>query len=480
MWDCVDQVHIHLCGGVRPGEDKIRGLGPAVAFGQEMHRLTGIPQGLIASGHGGTSMAQWDPARKKEGGKSLYGAMIRRLTKNGGRAAGMIWYQGESDANPDCAKVYTERMKTLIRSVRRDTRSPKLPFALVQISRLVATWGSPGAWNSVQDQERRLQETVPAVVTVPAIDLTLEDLIHVGGPDVNRLGRRLGQAMAALLGVKGQKLPPALKSVSAKVSPLSGAVDLTVEYDNVQGALRAGSRPCGFDLVDANGTPYVYDILLEGNRAILRTSCALASLSDKALYYGYGYNPVCNITDEADRCLPVMGPISPSEHKRAIVPFVRKPQVSDLLPSAGRLGGLAYPNTSSLAWQTREFPTHFCNRHEELGKLAPEDRLVYYRCRIDVPDDMRLAVLLGYDGPVKLWVDGKELYHDPNGTNPAIEDQRSIPFSAKKGQHEVLVALASNNGKAWGVFLRFERLGVPKRLLEKGPESYAMPVVLGQ
>ena len=115
MWACVDQVHIDLCGGVRPGKPPANwGACPGPAFGLEMHRRTGVPQGLIACAHGGTSMTQWDPKRKDEGGKSLYGALVRRLVKNGRRVAGLIWYQGCSDANTRDAPLYTKRMKEFV------------------------------------------------------------------------------------------------------------------------------------------------------------------------------------------------------------------------------------------------------------------------------------------------------------------------------------------------------------------------------
>ena len=43
---------------------------------------------------------------------------------------------------------------------------------------------------------------------------------------------------------------------------------------------------------------------------------------------------------------------------------------------------------------------------------------------------------------------------------------------------DLVVALGSNGGKAWGIYLRFERKDVPARLLKKGPEHYAMPELL--
>lgn len=479
MSACVDPVHIDLCGGVRPEVNRTHGVGPAVAFGLEMRERTGVPQGLIASAHGGTSMTQWDPSRKKEGGKSLYGAMVRRLKKNGGQVAGMIWYQGESDANPDAAPLYTDRMKKLIRAVRRDTKSPRLPIAVVQISRLVATWGSPEAWNSVQDQQRRLPDRIANVATVPSIDLTLEDLIHLGGADVNRLGRRLAQAMHALMGGRGAgKLPPSVQRVSTEVARPSGLANIVVELANVMGRLRAGSRPCGFELVDSSGTPHVFDVRLQRKRAILRTCCTVGALADKQLHYGYGYNPVCNITDEADRSLPVFGPVSPTGRVRALTPFVRCIQVSELRPGAGDLASVKKPpSLKSLKWRKLDFPANHCDLHPELAKLAPEDRLVYYACRLRVPEKMRIAACLGYDGPVKLWVDGKQRYHDPKGTNPAVEDEAAIPFAAEKGTYDILVAFGSNRGRAWGIFLRFERLDIPKRLSADEIGKYAMPEV---
>jgi hypothetical protein len=41
-----------------------------------------------------------------------------------------------------------------------------------------------------------------------------------------------------------------------------------------------------------------------------------------------------------------------------------------------------------------------------------------------------------------------------------------------------VVALGSNEGRAWGIFLRFERRDVPKRLIAKGPGHYALPTVI--
>ena len=97
----------------------LKGVGPAIYFGKEMvKRSGGVPQGFICTAHGGTSMQQWSPDKSSEGGKSLYGSMKLSIDACGQPVAGVLWYQGESDANQNDAQVYTQRMKDLITAIR--------------------------------------------------------------------------------------------------------------------------------------------------------------------------------------------------------------------------------------------------------------------------------------------------------------------------------------------------------------------------
>ncbi len=481
MFAAVDQVHADLCGGTRPGKPGEWCAGPGVAFAQRMREITGVPQGVIASGHGGTSMNQWDPKRKSLGGKSLYGAMLRRLRVTGGGCAGMVWYQGCSDANATDAPLYTARMKALVAAIRKDFHAADLPFVLVQIARVVG-WGTGNEqfWNSVQDQERRLPSVIRRCLTVPAIDLPLDDSIHISGEGQVRLGRRLAQAMDCLLrGAKAGKLPITLKRVTVAPVAGRGVGEAILEFDNVEGALQSGSRPSGFSIVSPNGASNIFDVKLQGNRAVLRSGQSPVALAEMSVHYGFGSDPYCNVTDAKDRSLPVFGPVALGT-PRAVLPPIRTFRVSAFLPSAGKLDGLKYPaDLTALDLKPYTGAEPFATRRPEIVKHGAEDALLYYACAFECPEAMRLAVLVGYDGPVKLWLDGRELLHDANGTNPAIVDGRQIPVRPGKGRHEILVALGTNDGAAWGIFLRLERLDVPARLLRKGAGAYAMPQVLG-
>lgn len=480
MWECVDAVHVDLNGG-RPGKpDADYGACPGPMFGQELRRLTGVPQGLIACAHGGTSMTQWDPARRDEGGKSLYGALVRRLRKNGGRVAGMLWYQGESDAGVAAAPLYTTRMQKLIAALRRDAQDKALPVAIVQIARVIgAWWTEPAAvWNSIQEQQRLLSSRIAKLTVVPAIDLTLDDGIHISGAGHLVLGRRLAQAMQALRGGRRAGLPPmALKQVTVETE--RGAAVVVAEFANVAKRLTAGSRPSGFTLATPQGPFSPFDVALDGPRARIRTGLPVSDMAVASLHYGYGMAPYCNIVDAAGRSLPVFGPVAVCP-PRALTPHIRQLRVSAFQPSEGRLDTLACPaQLDALQMTPRTFGDPFCNLHPEISQCGGQDAVVFYACRFSCAEEMRLALLLGYDGPVKAWVDGNFLLHDPNGTNPASSEKMTARFRVAAGEHEIIVALGTNHGAAWGIFLQLERLGVPRKQILEGPEHCRLPVVLG-
>lgn len=464
----VDEVHKILCGGALPPKNTVTGTCPGTGFAQEMHRRTGVPQGLIAAAHGGTSMAQWDPAKRHEGGASLYGALLGRLRKNGGKVAGLLWYQGESDANADAMKVYTDAMIKLVRALRRDCRDPKLPVAVVQISRVLG-WPLDAArpWNSIQEQERLLPRRIKHLATVPAIDLTLVDAIHISGRDQNRLGVRLAQAMDVLRrGPAAGKPPIEVGRIRLGFQP--GRVDagmVEVEFENVVGRLRAGGRPYGFALSDGvNPAGNVFDVQLKGNRARVYASVAPAGLTGLSLHYGAGADPYCNITDEADRSLPVFGPVPLGEPK-AKTPFWRVAELALLAKPYSRLGARA---PAGLKYRRHEYPADFADSRFLFPAWPKDDTTLVFRYRFTCPEAMKLELLLGYDGPVTAWVDGKRVHRNPNGTNPAIPDHHELPFAAKAGKHEVVVALGNQGGRAWGVWIRLARRDVARRALLAG------------
>ena len=146
------------------------------------------------------------------------------------------------------------------------------------------------------------------------------------------------------------------------------------------------------------------------------------------------------------------------------------------IPSVKDLRALAYPrDVKALRLRPREFAANFCDLHLDLFACAPNDLLVYFLARFTCGERMKLRVGVGYDGPVKVWLDGKSRFADVRGTNPATPDKALIPFTAEAGAHEILAALSANGGRAWGLFLRLLRRDVSLSKLKAGPTAYRMP-----
>ncbi|MFA6293924.1 MAG: family 20 glycosylhydrolase [Victivallales bacterium] len=149
--------------------------------------------------------------------------------------------------------------------------------------------------------------------------------------------------------------------------------------------------------------------------------------------------------------LPDFGPTGPE-----YLPFINdllvsKPQKCDQPVK------FAYPRSvSRMGFRRRRFSGDFCDLHAEM-KSSP-DSVFYFVHRFRCGKQTRFTALLGYDGPAVMWVNGKKVFADFAGANPALRDEEEIPFAAKAGENEIMVALHADGGKAWGIYLRLKRL----------------------
>ena len=452
---------------------RVKGTGVGVYFGIAMHRRTGVPQGLIATAHGGTSMDQWDQAKRTLGGGSLYGSMLSSLADVGQPIAGVLWYQGCSDTGPDTAPLFTERMKKLVAAVRADQHQPKLPWIQVQIARVVGQSGGEREWNSIQEQQRLLSTVIPHLDTVAAIDLELDDLIHISGKAYATLGERMALA-ASRLALGEERAVPAIQVASVKEvidHPYGAALEVT--FSNVVGELRSAGLPLGFTLVDREHQKHdvIYKTTLDGNRAILEL--VNQDRSDLRVMYGWGKAPACNITDGRNLAVPVFGPLAPS-NRAPVSQWLRTWDVS-AIRAGEEVAKMPQPTTRNMGvLKRRSWTSQFIDNHATWQHTSGH---VAFLSSITLTEAMELELRTGYDGPFRLWVDSTEVVTDLNGTNPAIADIVRKPLKLAKGTHKVTVLMALNGGRAWGFFLRFARLKVPAAVIEAG--TVVVPVPLG-
>ncbi len=278
-----------------------KGAGLGLPFAVEMVRRTGVPVGLIPSAHGGTSMDQWDPELKSKGGHSLYGGMLRRFHAAGSKITGVLWYQGESDANPKASPLFQAKFERFVQLLREDFSQPDLPFYYVQIGRHVNAQNL-AEWNLVQEMQRKAESTIPHSGMAAAVDFSLDDGIHVSTQDHKRLGRRL-----ANLALGQAKRGPRPVSATFRDSIVR------VEFADVNGRLRSDGRLSGFSIHGPDGAPLplIFKMRLDPadpNAALLNIGGKLPP--GATLRYGFGKDPYCNLRDEQDMAAPVFGPMA--------------------------------------------------------------------------------------------------------------------------------------------------------------------------
>ncbi len=287
-----------------------KGAGLGIAFAKEMVRRTGRPVGLIASAHGGTSMAQWDPALKDQGGNSLYGSMCKQVLAAGGKVRGVLWYQGESDANNDAQPVYRDKMKQLVTAMRADSGVADLPFYYVQISRYTGKLDAFPAWNRIQADELALESELGPCGLVSAIDLALNDGIHIGTAGHKTLGCRLASLAEHDLFAGKTLRGPRLEKIQVAGTPYGR--QLRVKFTDINGGLKAAGRLSGFSIgsgPDGPDAPCVFNQEIADDDPSVAIIWVEGMPENPHLWYGRGLNPYCNLVDQANMAAPVMGPI---------------------------------------------------------------------------------------------------------------------------------------------------------------------------
>jgi acetyl esterase/lipase len=127
-------------------EPKMNGLDCGVSFAKEL--LKQVPENvsilLVPTAIGGSAIRKWlgDSIHREVQLLSNFEAKMR-LAKKYGRIKGILWHQGESDANEDCIPNYEERLTNLMvkfRSFAGDRSLPVLIGELGTYSKNKANW----------------------------------------------------------------------------------------------------------------------------------------------------------------------------------------------------------------------------------------------------------------------------------------------------------------------------------------------------
>lgn len=304
---------LHAVDDVRPAtiddrERRVRdeagprtyGTGPGLWFATSLWNETGVPIGLVAAAHDGSTMQDWDPSGRAAGGDTLYGSLALQVAAAGGRVTGVLWYQGESDSHADGAAQYPDRLGRLVAALRRDTGATTI--VQVQLCRLDVDPRrllhklpllTDEDWSRVREAQRR----GPADLVVSAVDLSLHDVIHLDHTSVRRLGLRMATAVR-------RREAPAI-------------TEFTVDTDHVDVRVR-GLAPLPVGTVVAGFALHASEHHRDAPAVVVAPDTIRvhgARHGDK-LSYGYGLRPTAALVDVDDLSMPAFGPLDPTKESQ--------------------------------------------------------------------------------------------------------------------------------------------------------------------
>jgi hypothetical protein len=147
---------------------------------------------------------------------------------------------------------------------------------------------------------------------------------------------------------------------------------------------------------------------------------------------------------------------------RILSPFIKKWTFSLPVKAVADISKVPYvaPGKGA-AWQPIEASADFVNLH---ARYVDVDAMVYLATTVRAEKAGTWDLLLGHDGPAKVFIDGKALMAQKKLTNPAKPDRTNARVSLSKGTHEIEVAFDLAKGKGWGIFLRFAQIAGMKRV----------------
>lgn len=308
----------------------------AYFFGRELHRLLGVPVGLVLRSRGGSSVQAWTPApeldevafvreqrSRLESGRERIQEWNRRMAdfrrgksdaERGARPPalpedletarklqsrgelhdklvapvvpfairGVIWYQGESNASPrTLAAAYGNMLGALIAGYRRLWDRPDLPFYFVQLP-IFDRPGTGDHWHLVREGMRRLHDRTPHTGLVVTYDFS--DPANLHPPEKQEVGRRLSLWPLAL--IHGKPLVPSgplLRDVKFQ----NGAA--AVSFRHSEGLRSLDGRPLrGFELAGPDAVFHPAAATIAKDTVVLR--CEAVPAPTLARFFHGGVN----------------------------------------------------------------------------------------------------------------------------------------------------------------------------------------------
>ncbi len=240
----------------------------ARAAGKTPPRAPGAPEG---PGHQNTPAGLWN-------------GMIAPLAPYAIR--GVIWYQGESNANSDeHAYQYRRLFATMIEDWRNRWGEGDFPFLFVQL----ANYETNGRWPVLRESQ---SETLRLANTGMAVIADIGDPHNIHPTDKQDVGLRLALAARAIAYHQPVEFSGPVFRTAA---PEGGAMRVYFTHSAGMTA-RGGGAVKGFELAGADGKYAPAEARVEGGAIVLSSPAVPSPVSVR---YGWADNPDCNLVNQA-------------------------------------------------------------------------------------------------------------------------------------------------------------------------------------
>jgi sialate O-acetylesterase len=216
------------------------------------------------------------------GPANLYNAMIAPITRY--PIKGVIWYQGESNANagPAGAALYARAFQAMIRDWRRVWAQGDFPFLYVQL----ANYKANPAWAELREAQRQ---------TLSLANTGMATIIDIGNPanihPTNKQDIGLRLALTARVIAYGEKIEdsgPAFR----EARPEGAAMRVWFEHTTGGMSAKGGASLKGFEIAGADRKYAAADAAIEGNSIVVSNPAVAAPMYVR---YAWADNPDCNL-----------------------------------------------------------------------------------------------------------------------------------------------------------------------------------------
>lgn len=186
----LDPLHVPQDPNNGSGKD-VSYIGLGLSFAKNALNNTTADIMLVPAAWSGSSFCNnsngppgnWMPAPSDNpalGNTFLYDRAVARansaLEKTGGVFRGILWHQGESEVNDDCAPLYTENLKNMLAAMRKDIKSvgneslrranATIPFVVGSMSRGVDENGDFSVYPENKQKIDNAHRSFPSIINI--------------------------------------------------------------------------------------------------------------------------------------------------------------------------------------------------------------------------------------------------------------------------------------------------------------------------